>query len=230
MKLETALPILESTCQRPFRDLFPNDFEDLRTNKGKVGQLLLRHIGLPLDSNRTDFDDGELKTNFTYPSGLPKETMWIMQIDSIIDTLVATPHLQFKASELYKKIRNLVYLPVVKTSDDSGDWYFTSVIHVLTKEASPLFNKLEHDYEVICRGLVTHIETSADGFIHTTNGPNYLQIRSKDSTPNKYKPIYSSHYSRYVSNKNHGFYFLKTFMKDAVADRLNNPPEQGILF
>jgi DNA mismatch repair protein MutH len=45
-----------------------------------------------------------------------------------------------------------------------------------------------------------------------------VQVRSKDSKP--YHPIYSNHYGRYISNKNHALYFMKSFMKDALAGKL----------
>ena len=54
-----------------------------------------------------------------------------------------------------------------------------------------------------------HIETSPDRRIHTSNG-QHIQVRSKDSMP--YHPIYSGVYGRYVSNKNHAFYFRKEFV------------------
>lgn len=38
----------------------------------------------------------------------------------------------------------------------------------------------EDDYYSICRQLKNHIETSADGYIHTSNG-KHIQVRSKDS-------------------------------------------------
>ena len=60
-------------------------------------------------------------------------------------------------------------------------------------------------------GKLEHIETSKDGLIHTSNG-THIQIRSKDSKP--YHPIYSHKYGRYVSNKNHAFYFQKQFVYD----------------
>ena len=59
MKLNEALPLLENACGKTFRELFAGHPEDLRTNKGHAGQLLLKFIGLKLDSNLRDFEDGE---------------------------------------------------------------------------------------------------------------------------------------------------------------------------
>lgn len=215
MKLEEAMPALTAACGVPFRKLFAGHPEDLRTNKGNVGQLLLRYIGLKLDSNLTDFEDGELKTNKAHEDGSPRETMYITQISQAIDSLVSTPQKPFARSHLYAKIRNLVYLPVVKHTADVGDWYFVRCVRIEASPGTNLYRKLNADYDAICEGLRTHIQNSSDGFIHTTNGPHYIQVRSKDSMP--YNAIYSRVYSRAVSNKNHAFYFMKSFMSAALS-------------
>jgi DNA mismatch repair protein MutH len=147
--------------------------------------------------------------------------MFITQISEQIDTLVGQPTIPFERSPLFQKIRNLVYLPVVKASNNAADWYYVKCIRVRVDPGSQLFVKLQTDYDSICQGLKCHIGTSHDGFVHTTNGPHYIQVRSKDSKP--YHPIYSRTYGRYVSNKNHAFYFMKPFMLDAAAGRLNAP-------
>jgi DNA mismatch repair protein MutH len=219
VKLNEALPLLESACGKTFRELFAGHPEDLRTNKGHVGQLLLKFIGLKLDSNLRDFEDGELKTNKALPNSSPLETMFITQVSEQIDTLVGDTPVRFEDSNLLKKISNLVYLPVVKQAADAADWYCTKCIHVEVLPGSLLFQKLKTDYERICVGLKLHITTSHDGFIHTTNGPHYVQVRSKDSQP--YHPIYSRTFKRAISDKNHAFYFMKSFMLDALAGRLN---------
>lgn len=218
MKLEDALPVLRDACNKPLRELFINHPEDLRTNKGNVGQLLLKYIGLSLDSNLCDFENGELKTNKTKANGEPAETMFITQISEIIDELVALNPKPFAESNLYKKIQNLVFLPVVKDAKDVGDWCFLDVCHVQMPVGSDLFLKMEADYNSICTQLRNFIQTSPDGFIHTSNGVNgFIQVRSKDakSGPNKvYHPIFSKTFNRYVSNKNHAFYFKKEFMRE----------------
>jgi len=219
MRLDEALPLLEGACGRRFGDLFAGHPNDLRTNKGHAGQLLLRYIGLKLDCNLCDFEDGELKTNKALPCCTPVETMFITQISEQIDTLVGQSSIPFDRSALFQKIRNLVYLPVVKESQDPADWYYVKCVRVRVDPGSQLFGKLQADYDAIRQGLKKHIATSHDGFIHTTNGPNYIQVRSKDSMP--YHPIYAQTYGRHISNKNHAFYFMKSFMVDAVAGRLN---------
>ena len=81
----------------------------------------------------------------------------------------------------------------------------------------------EADYYSICDQLKNHIETSSDGFIHTSNG-QHIQVRSKDArdASGKYHPIYSEYYRKCVSNKNHAFYFKKKFVKDIrkIAEKI----------
>lgn len=95
---------------------------------------------------------------------------------------------------------------------------FLDAIHIdLSKpEFAPLMDIWHEDYYSICRQLKKHIETSADEYIHTSNG-KHIQVRSKDSKDPRtgyYHPIYSQIYGRYVSNKNHAFYFQKQFVYD----------------
>src|SRR4051794_543106 len=146
MKLDDALPLLEKACGKPFGELFAGHPVDLRTNKGHAGQLLLRYIGLSLDCNLCDFEDGELKTNKSLASGAPVETMFITQISEQIDTLLQVPSLPFIQSNLFQKIRNLVYLPVVKESEDAADWYYVKCVRVRVEAGSVLYAKLEADY------------------------------------------------------------------------------------
>lgn len=148
--------------------------------------------------------------------------MFITQISKIIDELVAPSPKLFLDSNLYIKIKNLLFLPIIKDSTDVGDWYFSEVHHVQIQKGSLLYERLEADYYSICSQLRAHIETSRDGFIHTSNGINgLLQIRSKDAksgTDNTYHPIFSKTYNRNISNKNHAFYFMKAFMNEVNAN------------
>jgi DNA mismatch repair protein MutH len=209
LKLEDALPYIDGVVGRRFNSVFDkNTLVDLQTNKGNVGQLLELVIGLKNTSRGLDFEDGELKTNKSYPCGRPKETMFITQILSNIDSIITNQ--PFQETNLYNKIKNLLYVPVCKDGNEEN-WFFLPYIHVNLE--SDIFNilyvQLEQDYYAIVEQLNDHIENSVDGFIHTANG-KLIQIRSKDSKP--YRPIYSKIYKRYVSNKNHAFYFKKDFM------------------
>lgn len=211
MRLEEACNRFNQLAGIRFGELFsPADMNMIIINKGKTGQLLELSLGMNLSSTNLDFDDGELKTNKCDAAGNPRETVFITQISSIIDELIQEK--PFEQTHLYEKIRNILYVPVCKDGDPKN-WMFLPSIHIDLD--SPRFSDLRNiwrkDYYSICRQLKNHIETSSDGFIHTSNGL-HIQVRSKDSKP--YHPIYSRTYERYVSNKNHAFYFQKQFVYD----------------
>ena len=211
MKLKEAQERIIKICNIPFADLFnESDFELIKKNKGKTGQLLELALGKKLSSANLDFEDGELKTNKCDANGKPKETVFITQIAGVIDELIEEK--PFEETHLYEKISNILYVPVCKEGDPHT-WMFLDAIHIdLTKpEFSSLLDTWREDYYSICKQLKKHIETSSDGFIHTSNG-THIQVRSKDFKP--YHPIYSKHYARNVSNKNHAFYFQKQFVYD----------------
>ncbi len=211
MKLKEAQERIIKICNIPFSDLFDeSDFDLIKKNKGKTGQLLELALGKKLDNSNLDFEDGELKTNKCDANGKPLETVFITQILSIIDELIEEK--PFEETHLYEKINNILYVPVCKEGDPHN-WMFLDAIHIdLTKpEFSYLLDIWQDDYYSICKQLKNHIENSPDGFIHTSNG-KHIQVRSKDSKP--YHPIYSNHYGRNVSNKNHAFYFQKQFVYD----------------
>ncbi|HAQ40149.1 MAG TPA: DNA mismatch repair protein MutH [Clostridiales bacterium] len=211
MKLAEANEKLNLLSGKPFGELFSlEQIENIIINKGKTGQLLELALGMNLSSNNLDFEDGELKTNKCDKNGKPLETVFITQILSVIDDLINEK--PFEETHLYEKIDNILYVPVCKVGNPK-DWMFLPSIHIdLTKpQFSGLREMWKNDYYSICKQLKNHIETSPDGFIHTSNG-THIQVRSKDSKP--YSPIFSSVYNREVSNKNHAFYFQKQFVYD----------------
>ena len=217
MKLKEAQEKIIQLCNIPFSEIFnETDFETIKRNKGKTGQLLELALGKKLDSFNIDFEDGELKSNKCDQNGTPLETVFITQISSVIDELLEEK--KFEETHLYEKISNMLYVPVCKVGDPH-DWMFLDAIHIDLSDDrfSSLLAIWRDDYYSICKQLKAHIETSADGFIHTSNG-RHIQIRSKDSKP--YHPIYSSTYGRYVSNKNHAFYFQRQFVFD-ILDMYN---------
>ncbi len=215
--VDDVLPKLHAAAGVPFGRLFPGHLDLLR-NKGHVGQLLCLLVGLPLDGARCDFSDGELKTNKSDTAGKPLETMWIMQIASIVDSLLCDPPLAFERTELYLKIQHLVYLPVVKEPrTDHAKWYFRTPVRVRARFGSPLFLAYQTDYEQICALLRRDVTVATNATMHTASG-KYLQVRTKDSRP--YHPIRSSKLGRVVSDKNRGFYFMKRFMVEAQAGLL----------
>lgn len=211
MKLEEACNRFNRLAGIRFEELFsPSDMNMIIINKGKTGQLLELSLGMRLSSTNLDFEDGELKTNKCDSLGNPRETVFITQISSVIDELIQER--PFEQTHLYEKISNILYVPVCKDGNPK-DWMFLPSIHI--DLSSPRYAELRNiwrtDYYSICKQLKHHIETSADGYIHTSNG-QHIQVRSKDSQP--YHPIYSDTYGRYVSNKNHAFYFQKQFVYD----------------
>ncbi|WP_139904811.1 MutH/Sau3AI family endonuclease [Clostridium thermarum] len=210
MRLEEAVIRITPHIGKKFGEIMnENDMQDIIKNKGKSGQLLEILLGLKNSNTTLDFEDGELKTNKCDKTGKPLETMFITQISGLIDELLEEK--DFYESKLYKKIKNLLYVPISKDGQPT-DWFVISATHVNLElpKFRDLREQLEKDYYSICRQLKKHIETSSDGFIHTSNG-EFIQIRSKDSKP--YFPIYSVTYKKHVSNKNHAFYFKKEFMK-----------------
>ena len=211
MKLEEACRRFNQIAGIRFGDLFnPADMNTIIVNKGKTGQLLELSLGMNLSNTNLDFEDGELKTNKCDANGNPKETVFITQISSIIDELIEKK--SFEETHLYKKISNILYVPVCKEGRPE-DWMFLQSIHVDIKE--PRFIELidlwRQDYYLICEGIKNDIDNRPDHFIHTVSG-KHLQIRSKDSKP--YHPIYSQIYNCKVSNKNYAFYFKKQFVYD----------------
>ena len=201
----------------PFGELFSKeDISTIIRNKGKAGQLLELALGKKLDCGNMDFQDGELKSNKCDANGKPLETVFITQISRCIDELIAEK--PFEETHLYEKLNNILYVPVCKVGDPVG-WKFLDSIDIdLTKPQFSSFLSLwREDYFSICKQLKEHIETSKDGFIHTSNG-THIQVRSKDARDSKgnYHPIFSHFYGRYVSNKNHAFYFRKQFVYDIL--------------
>ncbi|QCX33119.1 DNA mismatch repair protein MutH [Caloramator sp. E03] len=213
MKLIDAKERLHLLVGKEFGQVFSKEqLQDIIRNKGKSGQILELALGLENSSKPLDFEDGELKTNKCDRDGNPKETMFITQIHSIIDELLEQK--SFYETHVYKKIANLLYVPICKVGAPEK-WMFLSCVHVdlSLDKYKEVRLQLEKDYYTICKQLKIHIETSSDGFIHTSSG-ELIQIRSKDSKP--YHPIYSQKYGK-VSNKNHAFYFKREFMKCIVS-------------
>ena len=128
MKLEEACRRFNQIAGIRFGDLFnPADMNTIIVNKGKTGQLLELSLGMKLSNTNLDFEDGELKTNKCDANGNPKETVFITQISSIIDELIERK--SFEETHLYKKISNILYVPVCKEGRPE-DWMFLQSIHV----------------------------------------------------------------------------------------------------
>lgn len=209
MKLQEAERKLNSLVGVRFNELFTNEeLQIIKINKGRTGQLLELSLDMKLSNTNRDFEDGELKTNKCDSFGNPLETIFVTQISSMFDDLVT--EVPFEQTSLYTKIDNILYVPVAKDGAPEY-WFFLPSIHVDLNmpDFEQLRVQLEEDYYTICSTLRGQIENGMDRNIHTANG-KYIQVRSKDSKP--YHPIYSNIYGRYISNKNHAFYFKKDFV------------------
>ena len=213
MKLEEIIPKLPEIYQKKFLELkLEEDISGFTINKGNTGQFLQKLLNMPLNCDLTDFEDGELKTNKSRPDGVPDQTMFITQISKDFDSLFFSDS---GSNRLLKKIDNLIYLPVVKThSKDPNEWYFLPAYHVNSNIYEELKDIYLKDFLIIKEIILNQLET-ADKMVHTANG-DYIQIRSKDSKDKNgnYHPIFSDKLNRYVSNKNHAFYFKRDFMID----------------
>jgi DNA mismatch repair protein MutH len=209
MKLDEAIEEIKKVIGIPFKTLYKiEELEGIKIAKGNTGKLLEKIIGLPPGNTLRDFEDGELKTNKCNAFGKPLETMFISQISSRFDDLLND--VKFVDSWIYEKIDKLLYVPVVKVSDNPDDWYFLNYKLVKIEKGSDLFNQLAEDFEVIKQKVMKDLFIN-DGYIHTSSG-KYIQIRTKDAIP--YNPIFSKNLNRLVSNKNFAFYFQKQFMID----------------
>lgn len=214
MNLEDVFTQLPELYNKKFSELkLQKDISGFTVNKGNAGQFLQELLNMPNNSKLTDFSNGELKTNQSYPNGSPHQTMFITQISKDFDSLFFE---DTESNRLLDKISNLLYLPVVKPDNKKPeDWYFLPAYHVDSNKNPNLKEIYLQDFLDIKQQVLEHLEKSKDGYIHTSNG-KYIQIRSKDSKrkDGSYNPIYSEVLEREVSNKNHAFYFQKSFMKD----------------
>lgn len=118
MQLLEAQLKLQKLVNKPLGDFLSKEqLDGIIKNKGKSGQLLEVTLGMNLSNTTLDFDDGELKTNKCDKYGKPKETMFITQVTSIVDDLLTKQ--DFYHSKLYRKIRNLLYVPISKDGHPS---------------------------------------------------------------------------------------------------------------
>ena len=208
MRIIDALNRMQQILNIPFGTLFTEfELDNIIHAKGKTGQILELALGLNLTSSGLDFEDAELKTNKCDASGKPLETMFICQIASMIDDLLESK--RFEETYLFEKINRILYVPVCKVGKPK-EWYFYDayIVDRNNPEYAGVYAQLEEDYYAICEKLKEHIERTTN--IHTSSG-ELMQVRSKDSKP--YHPMYSKLVGKYISNKNHAFYFKKEFMK-----------------
>lgn len=110
-----------------------------------------------------DFQEGELKTNKCDRFGKPMETMFIMQISSMIDELLAKRY--FYETSLFKKINNLLNVSICKEGR-TEDWLILQYLYINIEQTrfEELRLQLEDDCYKICKKLKCYIEKSNDGY------------------------------------------------------------------
>ena len=200
MKLSDAYPVCKNSINIPFRKLFSNfSTDDIIRNKGKSGQLMEKLCGLQLSNTTTDFEDGELKTSEL------KESTAITMITDWVDDIICEEPISFNNSRLLRKIQHMIFMPLVKPSNDPLNWFFKDCIYIpITKETS-LYKDVKKDFENIClnsheliyekkiiqlpncritKNKRLYVEEYGDKFLHTVSG-KYIQIRTKDAGKKK---------------------------------------------
>lgn len=193
-----------SIAHRPFCEL--PGFSSINVkNKGFAGQWLekLLHASPhPCSNERTDFIDGDLKTFTTIDGQNPRDTIAITTISSIMSDI--EKGIPFEETQLYRKIEHLLLVPLYKPTTDVGTWRFLDATYIHLSPKLPLFHVLKDEYE----DMVSSIRY---GFARTFTFSdlelrrNFLEIRTKDSTP--YRPINKNGFC--FSNKGRAFFFRK---------------------
>jgi DNA mismatch repair endonuclease MutH len=204
MLLEDALEMILALEGRTLGSISTPDI----INKGSVGQIIERAIGVDLSSDLLDFQNGELKSN-KFLQGAPAETLAVTQIGHVLKEIQG--EISWARSSVLKKIQSFIFLPVHKDASDPEDWVVGHAIHFSEKQFPRQYKKLGNDYEEI--GTEIRKILNGNGSLHTTNGKNnYLQIRTKDSKDKSgaYHPVKFN--GRALSNKNYAFYLRPHFL------------------
>jgi DNA mismatch repair endonuclease MutH len=181
-------------------------------NKGAVGQIVERKIGINLSSDLLDFEDGELKSN-KFLRGKPAETLAVTQVGHILPEIEG--EISWPNSKILKKISSFVFLPIHKDEPNPSDWLIGRAVHFSKENFPAQYKSLGEDYLSIARQIKLVIENSDE--LHTINGPNqFLQIRTKDSKDKSgnYHPI--KYNGVVLSNKNYAFYIRPGFLNSVL--------------
>ena len=96
--------------------------------------------GLELSNTTTDFKDGELKTSEL------KESTAITMITDWVDDMIHSNPISFENSRLSKKIKNMVFMPLEKPSNDPSNWFFRGCIYIPITNETPLYNEIKKDF------------------------------------------------------------------------------------
>lgn len=183
-------------------------------NKGSVGQIIERAIGIDLSSDLLDFENGELKSN-KFLGRAPAETLAVTQIGHVLNEIHA--EISWVKSSVLKKITSFIFLPIHKDASDPDNWIVGRAVHFSEKDYPVQYEKLGNDYEQI--GMEIRKIMSGTGSLHTTNGSNdYLQIRTKDSKDKNgsYHPV--KFHGRELSNKSYAFYLRPHFLNAVLGE------------
>ena len=181
-------------------------------NKGIVGQIIEKEIGLDLSSDLLDFEDGELKSN-KFLHGKPSETLAVTQVGHILPEIQS--EIAWPNSKVLKKISSFIFLPIHKDNPKPSAWVIGRATHFSKDNYPEQYAKIASDYTEISRQIKDVIETS--GQLHTFNGPNqYLQIRTKDSrdAAGNYHPV--KFQGKTLSDKNYAFYLRPHFLNSIL--------------
>ena len=183
-------------------------------NKGIVGQIIEKAIGLDLSSDLLDFEDGELKSN-KFLKGKPAETLAVTQVVHILPEIEA--EIAWPNSKVLKKISSFIFLPVHKDSPDPHNWKIGRAVHFSKKIHQKQYLKLAEDYEMISSSIRQILENH--GELHTINGSNeFLQLRTKDAkdASGNYHPV--KYKGATLSNKNYAFYLRPKFLNSIINE------------
>ena len=210
MLLEDALKLICALEGKPLGSISTPDI----INKGSVGQIIERAIGVDLSSDLLDFENGELKSN-KFLAGAPAETLAVTQIGHILNEIHA--EISWPKSSVLKKITSFIFLPIHKDSPNPDKWIVGRAVHFSEKSYPAQYKKLGSDYEQI--GTEIRKVLAGSGSLHTTNGSHeYLQIRTKDSKDKSgsYHPVRFQ--GRALSDKNYAFYLRPHFLNSVLRE------------
>ena len=210
MYLEDALKLILALEGKAIGEIGQPDM----VNKGVVGQIIEKQIGLNLSSDLLDFEDGELKSN-KFLKGKPSETLAVPQVGHVLPDIAA--EVSWPNSKVLKKISSFIFLPIHKDIPEPKSWVIGKAVHFTKKDYPLQYKMLGEDYESISSQIKTVL--NKNGELHTFNGPNaYLQIRTKDSrdSSGNYHPL--KYNGIQLSNKNYAFYIRPGFLNSILKE------------
>ena len=164
-------------------------------NKGNVGHFIEKSIGLTLNSECLDLQDGEikafpLKKNKKSDILVPKETIAITMIDR--ESLKKD---DFNNTRLYKKIENIIFVPYLRKNDNV--LIFTPILIKLNDNIN-IYEKCKQDYVNIQKCLNDNNE------IRSKIG-EYIQCRTKGQK----------------NSKTRAYYFKTQYIRECIIPSIN---------